>query len=202
VAITGQHTPSAAPPPPPPPGPLASPPPPTPTTDGVGGTLSIVATDIVGSTAIAETLGDQGWLQVLRAHNHAVREQLTSHHGTEVKQSGDGFLATFRSARDAVRAAVAIRQAIGKLDLPDETPPLRLRIGVHAGELEHDGHDVYGVNVSTACRIASVAEPDEILVSGVVRELAASTSDLSFGTGREVQLAGRAYPIKVHPTLA
>lgn len=205
--------PAPPPPPPPPPPPMAMrrqpipttvrpPSPPPPATDDAGGTLSIVATDIVGSTAIAEALGDQGWLQVLRAHNDAVREQLVSHHGTEVKQSGDGFLGTFRSARDAVRAAVAIREAVSRLELPDDTAPLRLRVGVHAGELEHDGHDVYGVNVSTACRIASVAEPGEILVSGVVRELAASTSDLSFGLGREVRLAGRAYPIKVHPTLA
>ena len=78
------------------------------------------------------------------------------------------------------------------------TTPLTLRIGIHAGELEHDGADVYGVNVSTACRIAGAASPGEILVSGVVRELADSTSDLTFGESREVVLAGRSYPLRVH----
>ena len=162
------------------------------------GTLTIVATDIVGSTSLAERMGDQRWLTVLRAHNAAVREQITRHHGTEVKQSGDGFIATFRSSRDAVRTAVSIRRSVGSLDTPGLDAPLQLRIGVHAGELEHDGDDVYGVNVSTVCRIADAAAPGEILVSGVVRELADSTSDLSFGESREVVLAGRTYPLRVH----
>ena len=162
------------------------------------GTLTILATDIVGSTSLAERMGDQRWLTVLQAHNAAVREQISRHHGTEIKQSGDGFIATFRSSRDAVRTAVAIRRSVGSLDEPSLETPLTLRIGVHAGELEHDGADVYGVNVSTACRIAGAAAPGEILVSGVVRELADSTSDLTFGESREVVLAGRSYPLRVH----
>ena len=167
-------------------------------TDHGFGTLTIVATDIVGSTSLAERMGDQRWLTVLRAHNAAVREQIARHHGTEIKQSGDGFIATFRSSRDAVRTAVAIRRSVGSLDSPSLDAPLELRIGVHAGELEHDGADVYGVNVSTACRIAGAAAPGEILVSGVVRELANSTSDLAFGESREVVLAGRSFPLRVH----
>ena len=168
------------------------------TDDHEFGTLTILATDIVGSTSLAERMGDQRWLTVLRAHNAAVREQISRHHGTEIKQSGDGFIATFRSSRDAVRTAVAIRRSVGSLDEPALETPLTLRIGVHAGELEHDGADVYGVNVSTACRIAGAASPGEILVSGVVRELADSTSDLTFGESREVVLAGRSYPLRVH----
>src|SRR5262249_38699249 len=152
---------------------------------------SILATDIVGSTALAESLGDQRWLTVLQAHNQAIRREISSHRGTEVKQSGDGFVATFRSARDAVRAGVAIRSAVDALDIPNLATPLQLRIGVHAGEVEHDGSDVYGVNVSTACRIAGAARPGEVLVSGVVHDLADSTSDLSFGEDRQVELAGR-----------
>jgi class 3 adenylate cyclase len=165
------------------------------------GTVTILVTDIVSSTAHAERLGDQRWLAVLRSHNALVREQLAAHSGTEVKQSGDGFLATFASARDAVRAGIGIRRSIDGYRNSNPQAPLELRIGVHSGEVEHDGDDVFGVNVSTADRVADAAQPGEILVSGVVRDLADSTSDLRFGDAKEIPVAGRAVPLRVHPVL-
>jgi class 3 adenylate cyclase len=162
------------------------------------GTLTILVTDIVGSTSHSERLGDQRWLEVLRAHNALVREEIAREGGTEVKHSGDGFLATFSSARAAVRTALGVKQAIERHRAQHPDPPIEVRIGLHAGEVEHDSDDVFGVNVSTASRIAGAAEPGEVLVSGVVRDLAESTSDLRFGAAREVALAGRSAPLRVH----
>jgi class 3 adenylate cyclase len=165
------------------------------------GTVSILVTDIVGSTALAARLGDQRWLGVLQSHNALVREQLARHGGTEIKQSGDGFLATFPSSRAAVRSAIGINRSMEGYRRGHPDTPLQLRIGIHAGEVEREGTDVFGVNVSTASRIASAAAPGEVLVSGVVRDLADSTSDLRFGDPREVVLAGLSTPIRVHPAL-
>jgi class 3 adenylate cyclase len=165
------------------------------------GTVSILVTDIVGSTAMSERLGDQRWLGVLQSHNALVREQLGRHDGTEVKQMGDGFIATFESSRDAVRAANGIRQAMEGYCVGHPDSPISLRIAVHAGEVARDGADVFGLNVSTAAHLADVTPPGEVLVSGVVRELAGSTSDLTFGPAHEVLVAGRAGPVVVHSVL-
>jgi class 3 adenylate cyclase len=162
------------------------------------GTVSILVTDIVGSTAMSERLGDQRWLGVLQSHNALVREQVGRHAGTEVKQMGDGFIVTFDSSRDAVRAANGIRRAMEGYCVGHPDSPIQLRIAVHAGEVARDGADVFGLNVSTAAHLADVTPPGEVLVSGVVRELAGSTTDLEFGPPREVAVAGRAAPLVVH----
>jgi class 3 adenylate cyclase len=165
------------------------------------GTVSILVTDIVGSTAMSERLGDQRWLGVLQSHNALVREQIGRHGGTEVKQMGDGFIVTFDSSRDAVRAAKSIRQAMEGYCVGHPDSPIHLRIAVHAGEVARDGADVFGLNVSTAAHLADVTEPGEVLVSGVVRELAGSTTDLAFGPAREITVSGRTAPLVVHSVL-
>jgi class 3 adenylate cyclase len=167
-------------------------------TGGGAGTVSILVTDIVASTAMAERLGDQRWLGVLQTHDALVREQINRHGGTEVKHVGDGFVATFPSAREAVRAALHIEQAIAGYSTAHPDSPLTLRVAVHAGEVERVGDDVFGLNVSTAAHLAAVAAPGEVLVSGVVCQLAGSTSDLRFGELRSVTLSGRSEPFVVH----
>ena len=164
-------------------------------------TVSILVTDIVGSTSIAERLGDQRWLAVLRSHDALVREQLEVHGGYEVKHVGDGFVVTFVSTRDAIRAACGIRRAMDGYRHGHPDTPLDLRMAVHAGEVERDGDDVLGVNVSTTSHLADLAAPGEILVSGVVYDLAVSTSDLTFGPARQVQIAGRSHPMIAHSVL-
>ena len=77
--------------------------------------------------------------------------------------------------------------------------PLEVRIGVHAGEVERDGHDVVGRNVALACRLCDAAAPGEVLVSGVVADLADSASDLAFGDAREHHLAGIDRPVNARP---
>jgi class 3 adenylate cyclase len=164
------------------------------------GLVTIVCTDIVGSTRYADTLGDQRWRSVLLAHNALVREQLGRHGGTEVKTSGDGFLVTFLSARSALQFAVGVQDALADYRTGHPDTPLELRVGVHAGEVERDGADVVGRNVTVACRLCDAAHPGEVLASAVVADLADSASDLGFGDPRELQLPGIERPVTARPT--
>jgi class 3 adenylate cyclase len=154
------------------------------------GTVTILFTDIEGSTALNERLGDVRWLELLRFHNRLVRDQVQAFHGFEVKSQGDGFMIAFPSARRAIQCAQAIQEAIarGLGDHPDG--PIRVRIGLHTGEAIREESDFYGRNVVVAARIADKARGGEILASSVVKELAASAGDVTFGDPREVELAG------------
>jgi class 3 adenylate cyclase len=165
----------------------------------LSGLVTIVCTDIVGSTRYADTLGDQRWRAVLGTHNALVRDALARHGGTEVKHSGDGFLLTFTSTRAAVQFGVDVQAALVDYRLAHPDTPLEVRIGVHAGEVERDGADVVGRNVSLACRLCDVAAPGEVLVSSIVADLADSASDLTFGDGRVHRLAGIERDVTARP---
>jgi class 3 adenylate cyclase len=170
---------------------LPTPPPPAPPpVVDPGGLVTVVCTDIVGSTRIADSLGDQRWRAVLQAHYTLARHEVAQHGGTEVKTRGDGLLLTFNSPRRAVQFAVAFQTALEKERASDPDFSLEARVGVHAGEVERDGLDVVGRNVSLACRLCDAAAPGEILTSSVVADLADSASDLAFGAPRELMLPG------------
>jgi class 3 adenylate cyclase len=128
-----------------------------------------------------------------------VREQLAKHGGTEVKTNGDGFLVTFPSSRAAVQFGVGVQEALADYRAGHPETPLQLRIGVHAGEVERDGDDVVGRNVTIACRLCDVAAPGEVLASSVVADLADSASDLTFGEPRQHSLAGIERPVGACP---
>ena len=134
---------------------------------------TVLFTDIVGSTERATALGDRRWRDVLRAHHVAVREELRRYHGHEIATAGDGFLSVFDSPANALLCAAAIRDALRGLDLS-------VRCGVHMGEVEREDGDVGGIAVHIGARVAALAEPDEILVSGTVRDAEAG-SDFRFG---------------------
>ncbi len=158
------------------------------------GTVTILFSDIEGSTAMTERLGDQRWLELLREHNAIVRKRVAAHEGFEVKSEGDGFMLAFQSARKALECAVDIQRAFAdRNESADE--PIRVRIGLHTGEAikeaDPDGQaDFYGKNVILAARIAGQAQGGEILVSSLLKELTESAGDIAFGEGREVALKG------------
>jgi class 3 adenylate cyclase len=156
------------------------------------GTVTILFSDIEGSTALNEQLGDMRWLELLRAHNTVVRDQVEACGGFEVKSQGDGFMIAFPSARRAIQCARAIQEAIARelSDHPDG--PIRVRIGLHTGEAIREESDFYGKNVVVAARIADQAKGGEILVSSVVKQLTESAGDVGFEDAREVELAGLA----------
>jgi uncharacterized protein (TIGR00369 family) len=142
---------------------------------------TVLFTDIVGSTAEAERLGDSRWQEMLDEHHRIVRKQLEVFRGREVKTTGDGFLVTFDSPGQAVQAARAIRDGLERLGL-------RIRAGLHTGECEVTGDDIAGIAVHIASRVQGLAAPGEILVSGTVR-------DLVTGSGLRFEDRGR-QPLK------
>jgi class 3 adenylate cyclase len=162
------------------------------------GTLTILVTDMVGSTELAERLGDTRWWEILQAHNAFVRAQLERHGGVEVKAQGDGFLAVFASARQAILSAVDIQQAAAHYSTENPSQRIQLRIGLHTGETVESDGDVFGQNVILAVRIADAASPGDVLVSGLTHDLTAAAGDLRFGPGEEVALKGFSAPWRVH----
>ena len=161
------------------------------------GNVTILFTDIEGSTEMPKRLGDQRWLELLREHNAIVREQVVAHEGIEVKSEGDGFMLAFQSARRAVQSAAEMQRAFAHRNQSAEEP-IRVRIGLHTGEAIKEAHDFYGKNVILAARIAGQAGGGEILVSSLLKELTESAGDIEFGEGREVELKGLGGPHKVH----
>jgi class 3 adenylate cyclase len=156
------------------------------------GTVTILFTDIEGSTQLNERLGDVRWLELLRAHHAIVREQVHGHGGFEVKSQGDGFMIAFPSARRAVQCARAIQDAIDAALGSHVDTPIRLRIGLHTGEAIKEEADFYGKNIVLAARIADRARGGEILASSVVKQLTESAGDLHFENERELELDGLA----------
>ena len=125
---------------------------------------TVLFTDIVGSTARAASLGDQLWRSLLDAHDRTVREQLRRFRGREINTTGDGFVISFDGPARAIRCALAIGEATGKLGIG-------LRIGMHTGECEVRGDDLGGLAMHIAARVAALAAPEEVFVSGTVKDL-------------------------------
>ncbi|MGH9010837.1 MAG: adenylate/guanylate cyclase domain-containing protein [Acidimicrobiia bacterium] len=126
--------------------------------------VTVLFSDIVKSTERAAELGDADWSELLERHHATVRKQLQLFKGTEVKTTGDGFLATFDSPGQAVQAARAIRDSVQSLGL-------EIRVGLHTGECEVSKTDVAGIAVHIASRVQATAEPGDILLSGTVHDL-------------------------------
>ena len=162
------------------------------------GTVTILFSDIEGSTAMTERLGDRHWLEVLREHNATIRAEVRAHGGFEVKSQGDGFMVAFSSARRAVDCAIAIQRAFAAQgeETPDEA--IRVRIGLHTGEAIRERDDFFGRNVILAARIAAQAAGGEILVSSLLKQLTESSGDVRLGEAREVSLKGLSGSHMVH----
>ena len=133
---------------------------------------TVLFTDIVDSTKLAAELGDRRWRDVLRRHDVSVRSELERFRGREIKNTGDGVLATFDGPARAIRCAAAIGMGVRPLDL-------EIRAGLHTGEIELSGEDVQGIAVHIGARVAAMARPGEVLVSSTVRDLVAG-SELEF----------------------
>ena len=129
---------------------------------------TVLFTDIVESTRRAAEIGDRQWRALLDRHDQAVREQLARFRGREVKNLGDGFLATFDGPARAVRCAAAIAQSVQPLGIA-------VRSGLHTGEIELKRDDIGGIAVHIAARVAEMAGPEETLVSSTVRDLVAGS---------------------------
>jgi class 3 adenylate cyclase len=138
---------------------------------------TVLFTDIVGSTDVAARIGDGRWHALLASHNDAVRRAIERFQGTEVKTTGDGFLARFDAPARALACARAMRTIGASFDL-------QIRAAVHTGEVEVVGDDIRGLAVHLASRLLALAGPGEILAS-------ATTRDLVDGSGLTFEDRGR-----------
>lgn len=136
---------------------------------GDDGTVTVLFSDIEGSTALNESLGDEAWMELLDEHDAVVRAWVRRHRGHVVKHQGDGFMLAFGSVDRALHAATAIQEELASINDGSGTPALRVRMGAHRGPtVERDG-DFFGRNVAYAARVAAAATGAEILVSDDVR---------------------------------
>ncbi len=159
------------------------------------GLRAVMFTDIVGSTEITARLGDSAGLELVRAHDALVRRGLDAHGGREVKHTGDGIMASFDQAANAVRAGADIQRRFAAYNA-EASESLNVRIGIHAGEPVEDNNDLFGTTVQLAYRLCSEAGASDVVVSGFVRELC-GTDDAQFVSLGERRLKGLAEPVPV-----
>jgi class 3 adenylate cyclase len=126
-----------------------------------------------------------------------VRAALGAHNGREVKHTGDGIMSSFVSAAAAVRSAMQIQQELARLRDEDAGTPVRVRIGVAAGEPVEQRHDLFGTTVQLAARLCAHAQPDQVVVSSGLAELCLGKG-LAFEDAGHAQLKGFDLPMHVH----
>ncbi len=152
-------------------------------------TLTLLFSDIVGYTQMTERLGDEAAHRILRQHNDALRGALGAHNGTEVKSEGDGFMLAFESVPDACRFAIDFNRRLAALELDSGAGRVRVRMGIHTGDVIRDDDDFFGRTVIVAARIAAMAGGDEVLLSSVATA-AAEDVGLTLGDSRKLSLKG------------
>ena len=166
------------------------------------GSLTLMFSDIEGSTALNERLGDRGWLDVLEEHNRIVREQLRRHRGDEVKAQGDGFMLAFARPGDGLACAVATQRAIAARRWEvgaGGRRAIRVRMGLHCGEVVRRDDDLLGLNVAIAARVAQQARGGEILLSAAMAECLDGDDAAALGEPRRVRFKGIADSQLVFP---
>jgi len=132
---------------------------------------TIMFTDMKDSTAITTRLGDARALQLFRTHNSISRDALGQYHGREIQHTGDGFMLSFTSASNAVEYAIAIQNTFAAHNQKHPDTTINVRIGLCAGEPVEEDNRLFGSTVQMTSRICDSAEPDQILVASVVRDL-------------------------------
>jgi class 3 adenylate cyclase len=150
---------------------------------------TVLFTDLVGSTEQVRLKGDRAWTTTMDTHDDLVRRIAARNAGRVIKSTGDGVLAVFEGPASSVRAAAEILRSVHRIGLI-------ARAGVHVGEVEERGDDVAGIAVTLASRIADCAHADEVLTSGVVRDLVAG-SGIRFESRGSHQLKGIDEPVEV-----
>jgi adenylate cyclase len=170
------------------------------------GMVTILFTDMEGSTTLTQRVGDARAQALLRAHNTIVRDALKAHGGSEIKHTGDGVMASFPTASRALECAIAVQQGFAERNasLPahpepveGRAEPIRVRIGLNAGEPVAEEEDLFGTAVQLAARVCARAEPGQVLVSNVVRELSAGKGFL-FSDQGDIVLRGFEDPVRLY----
>ncbi|MFI5034896.1 MAG: adenylate/guanylate cyclase domain-containing protein [Acidimicrobiales bacterium] len=166
------------------------------TTSAPDGSVTIVFTDIQGSAALMESLGEQQWLELLSWHDGVVKQQTAVFGGTVVKSQGDGFMLAFAAPGPAAACAMAIQRAVGTGWSGVAVP---VRIGVHCGNVKTEGGDFFGRSVVVAARVGGAPTGGEILVSQAVQESLGGA--FAFDGVRSLSLKGLAGQFTVFPLI-
>jgi len=161
------------------------------------GIRTVLFTDIVNSTTLTQSLGDDAALAILGVHDTIVRDALDALGGREVKHTGDGIMASFVSAAGAVRCAMQIQRELDKHAKANPDRSLKVRVGAAAGEPVEQHDDLFGATVQLASRLCTHAQPEQILVSNAIAELCLGKGLLFEDLG-EVTLKGFGYPVRAH----
>ncbi len=156
---------------------------------------AIMFTDMVGSTEMTTQLGDAMAVELIRAHDAIIRRSLEQHGGSEVKHLGDGIMASFDDVPASVACALKIQQELASYTANSATP-IRVRIGIHAGEPVAESDDLFGSAVQLAARICDTAEAGAILVSRDLRDACAG-ADLKFAPAGSQTLKGFTEPVEL-----
>lgn len=158
------------------------------------GTVTILFTDIEGSTEMIERLGDSEAALLVKEHNELVRAQVDAHGGFEVKFRGDGFMLAFTSAAKGLRCAIAIQQEMKVFAQRHPEAPCRVRVGINAGEAVPDGNDFLGTAVNIAARLTDSADGGDVMVTSIVRDLVLSSGEFTFFPEQTIALKGISDP--------
>ncbi len=158
---------------------------------------TILFTDIEGSTILSQRLGDAKATQLVRTHDDIVCRALDALGGSRVKHTGDGIMASFASAARAVQCAIDIQRQFDDYNAHHAQAPIRIRIGISAGEPVTDHDDLFGAAVALARRICDCTDPGRILVSSAVRELCLGKGFL-FGDRGKRRLKGFDEPARLY----
>lgn len=161
------------------------------------GIRTVLFTDIVDSTSLTQEVGDEAAMELVKAHDKIVRDALGASGGREIKHMGDGMMASFVSTAAAIKCATQIQREIKKYREEYPESPLKLRIGVAAGEPVEHANDLFGSTVQLAARLCSHAQPEQIVVSNVVAELCVGKRVPLQELG-EVTLKGFDRPLRAH----
>jgi class 3 adenylate cyclase/tetratricopeptide (TPR) repeat protein len=156
--------------------------------------VTVLFTDLVGSTELLSSLGEAAFDELRHVHFGALRDAINHHGGEEIKTLGDGMLAVFGSAADAVNCAVAMQQAVGRR-VPGGAAPLALRVGLALGEVTFEENDVFGIPVVEAARLVAAARGGQILVTALVRAVGGGRSGASFTDLGPLSLKGLPEPV-------
>jgi class 3 adenylate cyclase len=158
---------------------------------------TIMFTDMKDSTAITSRLGDARALELFRTHNSLTRDALKQHHGREIQHTGDGFMVSFNSASNAVACAIGIQRSFAAHNEAHPDTPINVRIGICAGEPVEEDQRLFGSTVQLTSRICDKAEPNQILVAAVIRDLCLG-KQFVFGDRGEARLKGFDQSLKIY----
>ncbi|TSA48770.1 MAG: adenylate/guanylate cyclase domain-containing protein [Nitrosomonadales bacterium] len=161
--------------------------------------ITIMFTDLKGSTSIAETEGDMVSRMLIKEHNDIVMPAIQQNNGVFIKSIGDGTLSTFENALDAVRAAVRIQRGMDELNMAQKFKiPVLMRIGLHSGMCIVEKNDIFGDAVNTASRFESSATPGDIFMSENTYNALSDKSEIYCRFVKQVTLKGKKEPYNAY----